>query len=177
MSVVIPHIVKQKVGHGLWYPIKYSDLESCFTSRIEESVHLDVYFQANHPYWLEKKWQRWRREDFVVVDLTYRPRDRFRRWDGLTESPDAVVVRSRVHALPHELTDKVSFTRALLGKSVSKAVTALAESGLFKRRWQVTTRLLIRDRLLDCTSLVWKHVTAVVTSKEVVELGDRNSRN
>jgi hypothetical protein len=78
MFRVVPYIYKSKLSGGLYFPLKYSDLESCFLGEIDRDLHLDVWFQANHPHWMSKRYRPWRDEDCTMVSLTYNPRDRLR---------------------------------------------------------------------------------------------------
>jgi hypothetical protein len=175
VSSVIPHIYKYKLGKGLHFPLKYSDLESHFLSRTDRDVHLDAWFQANHPYWRAKAYRRWREEDFTLIKLTYGPRDRFRHWPP-EELPNSIVVRCWVHALPDALATEVGLTRSLLRKTITIAFEKLTAGGLFNRRWQVVARLRIRERLLECATLAWEDVKPITLTNQLIDLEQEKER-
>jgi hypothetical protein len=171
MFRIIPHIYKSKLGQGLYFPFKYSDLESHFLAEIDKEVHLDVWFQANHSHWMTKRSRIWRDKDYTLISLTYNPRDRFRSWPDLPLA-NSIVVRCRIYALPIELAKDVGLTRSELRKAVAGALNKIAAGGLFNRRWQVTARLRIRERLLECVSLSWKHTTPITLANQLVDLSE-----
>ena len=168
MFSVIPHICKYKLGKGLHFPLKYADLESHFLSRVDKDAHLDARFQVNHPYWRAKAYRRWREEDFTMIKLTYSPRDRFGSWPQ-EELPDSIVVRCWVHALPDALATEVGLTRSVLRKTIAIAFEKLTAGGLFNRRWQVIAGLRIRERLLECATLVWEDVKPIIDLEQEKE--------
>jgi hypothetical protein len=176
MFRLIPHIYKRKLGRDLYFPLKYSDLESYFLEGIDRDVHLDVWFQTNHSHWMSKRYRPWRDEDYTVVSLTYSPGDRFRYWSA-EELLNSTVVRCRINALPVELAKDVGLTRSELRKTVGGALKTIAVGGLFNRRWQVTARLRIRDRLLECGALAWKHVTPITLKNQLIDLTKNEQRD
>lgn len=169
MFRIIPHIYRGKVAGALYFPLKYSDLESYFLAEIDTDLHLDVWFHANHSHWMTKRSRTRRDEDFTMISLTYSPGDRFRYWPA-EELPHSTVVRCRVYALPVVLAREAGLTRSELAKEVASALRKIATSGFFNRRWQVTARLKTRERLLQCVLLAWTHTTPIVLSNRVVDL-------
>jgi hypothetical protein len=171
MFRIIPHIYKGKVSRTLYFPLKYSDLESYFLVEINRDLHLDVWFHANHSHWLTKRSRTWRDRDYTMISLTYSPGERF-RYGAAEELPHSTVVRCHVYALPVVLARDVGLTRSELTKEVASALGKIATGGFFDRRWQLTARLRIRERLLQCVSLAWKHATPTVLSNQLVDLNE-----
>ena len=169
MCSVIPHIYKHKVGRGLHFPLKYSDLEPCFLVDVEKDVYLDAWFHANHSYWKNKAWRARREGDFTLTSLSFSPRDRFRYWFQ-EEVPDSIVVRWAVHALPDKLAAEARLTRSVLRKALRSKLDEVAAGGLFDRRWQVNARLRIRECMLECVLLAWKDMKLVTLTKLLVDL-------
>jgi len=166
---VIPHICKYRLGRGLHFPLKYADFESHFVSKVDRDVHLDVWFQVNHPYWRANAYRRWREEDFTLVEMTFSPRDRFRYWP-LEELSDSIVVRCRVHALPDALATEVGLTRSLLRNTVTIAFEKLTAGGIFNRRWQVIARLRISECLLECATVAWENIKPITLTSQLIDL-------
>ena len=171
MFRIIPHIVKRKVGRGLYFPLKYSDLESYILEKGDKDIHFDVYFYANHSYWLSKAYKLWREEKFMLADVSYSPKDKYRYWSCWDPREDSLVVRCRVQALPQQLAANLGLTHSVLHNSITNTFIGLEKGGLFNRRWQVTVRLDLRDRLLECASFVWKGVKPITVTYHIVELG------
>lgn len=169
MYRIIPHIYKRKLGRELYFPLKYTDFESSFLTRIDRDVHLDAWFHAHHSNCMTKRSRCWRDKDCTLVSLIYSLGDRFRYWPA-EELADSVVVRCRIYALPISLAKDVGLTRSELRKAVAGALDKIAAGGLFNRRWQVTARLRIRERLLECVSVAWKHTTPITLANQLVDL-------
>lgn len=170
MCRIIPHICKTKIGRGLFFPLKYSDLEANLFASVDKDVHLDAYFYANHSYWLSRSYKRWREEKFMLANLTYSPNDRLRFWPEWLPQDGSIVVRCRVQALPHDLAAKVGLTHTVLHSSMTKVFVGLKSDPLFSRRWQVTARLNLRERLLECASFAWQSVTPIIVTHCTIEL-------
>lgn len=170
MSRIIPHIYKTKIGRGLFFPLKYSDLEAYLFAKVDKDIHLDAYFYADHSYWLNRSYKPWREEKFTLVNLSYNRNDRYRFWPDWFPGDDAIVVGCRVQGLPHELAAELGLTRSILHHSITNAFVGLEADGLFSRRWQVTARLNVRERLLECASLAWQSVTPVIVMHCTIDL-------
>ena len=177
MSRIIPHIYKTKIGRGLFFPLKYSDLESYLFANVDKDIHLDADFHANHSYWLSKSYKLWREEKFTLVKLSYNRNDRYRFWPDWLPQDDSIVVRCRVQALPRQLAANLGLTHSVLHGSITHAFVGLEADALFSRRWQVTARLNLRERLLECASFAWQSVTPIIVTHCTIELDqDKDAR-
>jgi hypothetical protein len=175
MHNLIPHIYKNKLGQNLHFALKYSDLEYFFRRRVEADVHLDVWFHANKAYWNSKRSRARREGQCKLLDISYRPTDRFRYWPE-PAIPSSLVIRCAVYALPNRLAAEISLKRSVLREAIAEAVDHLTLDDLFKRRWQVIASLRIPERLVECVSLAWKDVKLVTAIKRVIDLNEDKQR-
>ena len=175
MSNVIPHTYKSKLGQGLHFALKYYDVECFFQGKSETDTHLDVWFHANNAYWNSRPGRVQRERHCKLLDISYRPSDRFRFWPERA-IPNSLVIRCAVYAIPNQLAAEIGLKRSVLRGAIAEAIDQVTLDDLFKRRWQVIASVRIPERLVECVSLAWKDVKLVTAIKRVIDLNEDKQR-
>jgi hypothetical protein len=147
------HIFRRKIVPDQYYPLKYSDVESCFLDFESAPIYLSIYFGGYEVYDREAR-VKIRAEGRAILRGQFKRA--FNSSKVATLSDDAPAIELTVHAFPRDLAKEIQVNRRVLRDALDRLIHLVMPRGLSPNSWWFSIDFVPDDEPgLNCRYKRW----------------------
>ena len=163
MAKIFPYISKRKLSRDMVYPLKFKELEACFSKRSAQNIYLACQFNDTQAYFQEDRDRQAEDGRYILCELRYNPEVESIYYEqGFLprQEQSLPVLIAQVYAIPVDILHRVGgLLRTSLSGIVMQQLDLLTAAGLTVDHWHLDVWLLSNEYMVECRTARGKYPT------------------